>query len=143
MLTVTVDSNVYISALGFGGTPMQVLQLAIDGDIHIATSEFIRGEVARVLRTKLSWDAGRVSAADGFIVALTVATAGQLLCTVDAVKDDPTDNRVLECALESGSRLVITGDRDLLCLSEFRGIRILTPRQFLTARAEGSAEHLA
>jgi putative PIN family toxin of toxin-antitoxin system len=50
------------------------------------------------------------------------------------VADDPDDNAILECALAAQAPLIVTGDKDLLRLSPFRGIRILTPAQFL---AEG------
>ena len=46
------------------------------------------------------------------------------------INDDP-DNRILECAVEAGANVVITGDHDLRQLGAFRNIRILSPRQFL------------
>jgi len=51
--------------------------------------------------------------------------------TLDAVKADPTDNRVLECAVAAGSEVVITGDRHLLELGTFRGINMTTVSDFL------------
>jgi predicted nucleic acid-binding protein len=44
---------------------------------------------------------------------------------------DPKDDMVLECAESSGADLIVTGDKDLLAVSEYKGIRILTPRAFL------------
>lgn len=136
MLTVTVDSNIYVSALGFGGLPMRLLQMAMDGDIRIASSAFIQGEVLRILRKKLRWDKDRISAAEMLIISLTVPTKGSLFQRVDAVKDDPTDNRVLECALESGSQFVITGDKHLLRIGEYAGIGIIRVADFLQREME-------
>ena len=48
MRSVTLDSNVYISALQFGGKPMQLLDMAINGEIEIAVSQPIITEVGRV-----------------------------------------------------------------------------------------------
>jgi len=45
--SVTLDSNVYISALQFGGKPMQLLDMAINGEIEIAVSRPIITEVGR------------------------------------------------------------------------------------------------
>ncbi len=50
---------------------------------------------------------------------------------VDIVKDDPEDNKVLECAISAGSEFIITGDNHLLMLENFKGIEILTPDSFL------------
>ncbi|MCX6628103.1 MAG: putative toxin-antitoxin system toxin component, PIN family [Candidatus Solibacter sp.] len=136
MLTVTLDSNIYVSALGFGGLPMRILQMAMDGDIRIASSPFIQGDVLRILRVKLRWDEDRVNAAGILIVSLTVPASGSLLGKVDAVRDDPTDNRVLECALESGSQLVITGDKHLLRIGEYAGVGIIRAADFLQRSGE-------
>ena len=50
---------------------------------------------------------------------------------VDVVKDDPSDNRILECAAEAGSDCIVTGDKDLLRLGEHESIRILKASDFL------------
>ena len=50
---------------------------------------------------------------------------------VRKIKDDPDDNRILECALESGAQLIISGDHHLLELKQYRNIKILSPSDFL------------
>jgi predicted nucleic acid-binding protein len=52
---------------------------------------------------------------------------------VNAVKEDPDDNRILECALAAGADMIISGDGHLLRLTAFEGIAILTPREFLSS----------
>jgi predicted nucleic acid-binding protein len=44
---------------------------------------------------------------------------------------DPDDDRVLECALAAGAKVIVSGDRDLLDLGAFRGTPITSPRLFL------------
>ena len=46
------------------------------------------------------------------------------------VKDDP-DNRVLECALAGRADAIVTGDSALLELGEFRGVRVISLREYL------------
>jgi predicted nucleic acid-binding protein len=55
---------------------------------------------------------------------------------VDAVKADPTDNPILECAVAAGSEVVVTGDKHLLSLGWFRGVQILTVSAFLTTHRD-------
>jgi hypothetical protein len=51
---------------------------------------------------------------------------------------DKKDNRILECAMESGSDYLVTGDRDLLALKEYKNVKIVTPREFLNILNRGS-----
>jgi predicted nucleic acid-binding protein len=48
-----------------------------------------------------------------------------------AVRDDPNDDRILECALAAGADAVVSGDRHLLTLNRYEGIVIVSPREFL------------
>ena len=52
---------------------------------------------------------------------------------VDAVQAsrDAADDRVLEVAVNGRATTIVTGDRDLLVLHPFRGIVIVTPREYL------------
>ena len=50
---------------------------------------------------------------------------------VSAVKDDPDDNRILDCALAARAAIIVSGDAHLLRLSGFEGIAILTPSNFI------------
>ena len=48
---------------------------------------------------------------------------------VKVVTDDPDDNIIVECALESNSKYIITYDKHLLNLKEYGGIRIIRPEE--------------
>lgn len=47
------------------------------------------------------------------------------------IKEDPDDNRVLECAVAGDAKYIVTGDQHVLGLGEFSGIKIVTASQFL------------
>ena len=49
---------------------------------------------------------------------------------VNVVKEDPKDNMVLECAIACKADYIITGDKHLLKLKEFRSIKIVKPSYF-------------
>ena len=130
MRRITADSNIYISALNFGGKPLQVLELARTGEIELAISNAIITEISRILYQKFHWEPEDIN--DLVEQILDFCRYVQVDYTLDVVPADPDDNRVLECALKAGSDTVVTGDTDLLTLGEFRGINIQNPSDFLT-----------
>ena len=129
MLSITADSNIYISALNFGGPPDRVLELARAGRIRLAISDAIRAEVAGVLRRKFGWqeEAIRVALARIADFAEPVSAAQ----TVQVIAEDPSDNRILECAQAANSEYIVTGDQHLLRLGSFGTARIVRPAEFL------------
>lgn len=129
MTRVTLDSNIYISALVFGGNPMRLLELATEGAIRVGISDAIIDEVQRVLLTKFGWSAERVAAAIETIGTMTERTAPTE--ALEIVKTDPDGNRVVECAAAAGSEFIVSGDVDLLALGGFGGITIVTAATFL------------
>lgn len=134
MLRVTADSNIYISALNFEGLPDQLLDLARGGAIQLAVSQAILDEVARVLSDKFGWVEDAVAMArtqiSGF--AEQVETGRR----VEVVREDPSDNRILECAEAANSEYIVTGDKHLLKLGEFGAARIVRAAEFLEILGE-------
>ena len=51
--------------------------------------------------------------------------------SLEAVEDDPDDNKILECAVAGNADYIISGDSHLLDIGEYRDIRVLNPDQFL------------
>jgi uncharacterized protein len=129
VLKVTADSNIYISALQFGGQPLRLLELARAGAIDLAISEPIIAEVERVLRDKFNWPGEQVHEIEPRLAAFTRRVTPTE--TLDVVKDDPADNRILECAKAAGSEYVVTGDDDLLRLGKYVEIQIVKVSDFL------------
>ena len=129
MIEVTADTNIYVSALVFAGLPRQLL-LAAEGDrIRLSISEAILQELRRVLLRKFAWSAEAVDEA-----LLQLAGCTELVRpteTLDVIAEDPEDNRVLECAAAAGSRFIVSGDKDLLNLGQFRNIRIVKVADFM------------
>ncbi len=128
---VTLDTNIYVSALHFGG--MRLLHMAVNGDIEVAVSEPILDELIRVLREKFQWDGYRLHDARQRVLGLAKFVAPAK--TLDVVTEDEPDNRILECAVEAASEFIVTADKDLLRLRSYAGISIMTAADFLLTGA--------
>jgi putative PIN family toxin of toxin-antitoxin system len=127
---VTADTNIFISALIFpGGKPFQLLQLARAGKINLTVSKAIVDEIGGVLARKFNWPPEDIADARKWIteIARTAMPAVQL----DVIREDPPDNRILECAVAAGSDYIVSGDNDLLRLARYDSIRILNVSDFL------------
>ncbi len=131
-MRIVVDTNVIVSALVFGGLPRRVLETVEEGICEWFYSAEIETETRRVLRDKFNWNNQRL---DTYLARL-LSLGSRVVPSrrVNAVAEDPSDNRVLECAAEAAAQVIVTGDTHLLRLREYEGIAILTPRQFLGGR---------
>jgi putative PIN family toxin of toxin-antitoxin system len=126
---VTADTNVYISALQFGGTPLRFLELARAGVFRLAVSPPILVEVRRVLSEKFAWPERDITTAlSDLDECATMVHPTQSLAVV---VDDPDDDRILECAVAAGSSYLVSGDNHLLRLGGYEGIRVLRVAEFL------------
>ena len=54
----------------------------------------------------------------------------------EGVCDDPADDKFLACALAGGARVIVSGDKALLRTSGYGGVRVMTPRQFISLYLE-------
>jgi putative PIN family toxin of toxin-antitoxin system len=126
---VTADTNIYISGLIFGGPPRQFLKEAEAGRFRLAISSVLMEELFGTLRAKFAWADDQI--AEVATLLSNCSTRVEPAERLDVIRDDPDDNRVLECAIAAGSRFIITGDGDLLRLGSYAGIRILKVAEFL------------
>jgi uncharacterized protein len=129
-MIVVIDTSVWVSALQFGSrhtAPVRAVELAMRVDT-LATAPQLDTEIRRILQQKFQWsieDAERLVGAY-FKSAIRVELASTLhVCRA------PNDDMVLECALLAGAQAIVAGDKDLLVLESFRGIRIVTPTAYL------------
>lgn len=131
-MKVVFDSNIYISALTLPGSQAEKALLRIlDGPDTVLISKPILDEVLSVLAKKFSRDADALS---HVAVTLTeMAEAVKPERTVEVLADDP-DNRILECAEAGRADCIVTGDKAMLALKWYQGIRLISLREYLTSR---------
>jgi len=130
MIKAVADTNVYISAILFGGKSETVRKLAREGQVELLISESIFAEIAGALKRKFNWLDWQISEVMRDIRAITTLITPA--STLSVIKEDEPDNRVLECAVEGQASYIISGDEHhLQPLKEYQGIVILSPAQFL------------
>lgn len=112
MKRVVADTNVLVSAVQFGGKPKELLDLASDGQVDLAISEATVEETLRVLRDRFhrTPDELRGTGKQLRVLARTVART----VTINAVEADPSDDRILECAVAADAEVILSGDTHLL-----------------------------
>ena len=123
------DTNVLAAAFVTEGTCSKLLMRGRKKQFHLIVCPVILQEFNRVLVKKFSATRNEVRSALQIVSEAIhgVARPSQL---VQSACRDPDDDAVLACALEARADYLVTGDVDLLELKAFKGIRIVTPRDF-------------
>lgn len=127
-MIVVFDTNIYIAAFYSRGFLYQLLLKTLDhGSGHsVYFSGSIRAEILEKLKEEFTTDEINkiTSVIDEFVYLVEPAEK------VAAIKDDPDDNKILECAVAAEANLIVTMDKHLLKLKVFRKIAIVHPKTF-------------
>lgn len=129
MARVLIDTNIIISGLLFGGKPREILALVITRRIEAITSPPLLAELLDVLAKKFFFSKKTLKLTEQKIKQSFIMVHPRK--QVEILKDNNPDNRVLEAALEGDCSYIVTGDRELLRLNTFNGIRIMNAHRFL------------
>lgn len=128
-MRVVFDTNIFISAFVIPGSQAEkaILKIIESGD-HLTISKEIIDEVLSVLSSKFSRDREAISQ-----TAVYLSEVAELVRPMEIIrifKDEP-DNRIIECALKGKADVVVTGDKEMLKIKQFRGIRIISLKEYL------------
>lgn len=127
-MVVTFDTNVLLSATLWDGSVAQKLLFdLIRQGIKIYSTTEILSEYQKILKRDFEFPDEEASEIMEKILIFVNQVNPQM--KVNAVKEDPDDNKIVECALESESRYIITYDKHLLNLKEYKGIQIIRPEE--------------
>ena len=133
-MRAVIDTNVLLSALLWRGVPHLLMEQVRNGSVTLISSPALLAELADVIgRTKFDAIVVRSNTSR----AQTLAFVRQLAEVVDPPPltepycRDPDDDAVLALAIAALADLIVSGDDDLLSLTQFEGIPILTPAQAL------------
>ena len=128
-MRVVFDTNVFVSAFVLpGGVADAALLRVIEGHDQLLMSKPLLDELLGVLARKFSRDADELARIAVFLSDLSEFVRPRR--RIDVLEDD-ADNRVLECATSGSADTIVTGDKAILALEVFEGIRILRLRQYI------------
>ena len=129
-MKVILDINIFVSSFFWGGNPRKIMERVIDGKDKLFTCKEILQETATVMsRPKFKVTNEYIT---HFISSIEdIANQISLTGTIQNVCRDSDDDKILECALLADADYIISGDDDLLVLGEFRGIKIITAKEYL------------
>ena len=132
-MRVVLDTNVLLSRiLRPASAPARAVRMAVDHGTVLVSDTLVAELVGVLARPKF---AALVDPRDAraFVQALGgIAERVALTAHVEACRD-PRDDHILALAVSGRADAIVTGDADLLVLNPFRGIRIVTPHEFVDA----------
>jgi len=130
VLKVVLDTNVFVSGVFFSGPPYQILKAWQSGEFELVASPEILDEYRRV-GDVLAEEHPNIDLKPVLNFVLEYATIYTPLSLKEPVCEDPDDDKFFACALASGSKVIVSGDKHLLKVSGYQGIEVLKPRDFL------------
>jgi len=134
-MRIVCDTNVIVSGMLFGGHSRTILTAIAQGRVEAFTSPALLHELREVLqRRKFRLKPEQIDAVMELVrESFTCVDSGTVF---SVIADDPDDDRILEAAHASRSRVIVSGDSHLLALGAWRSITVLSPADFVTAYLE-------
>lgn len=129
MIRVVFDTNIYLSSLFWFGNPRRCIILAKLNKIQAFSCQPILEEI----RSKLIKKSG-VSTEESDVIIDNILSYTTIIKPKSNLKiaiNDLDDHKFIDCAVESKSQFIVSGDRHLLALKKVRNISILPPTEFL------------
>lgn len=134
-MKIVLDTNVFVSGIFWSGPPCKILKAWRDGRLQFVLSPEILDEYRRVL-SELGMQHPNID----FQPFIDLATLEGEIChptrLPHQVCRDPDDDKFIASALASGASVIVSGDKDLIDLSSYQGVKILKPRQFVSLYLE-------
>ena len=130
-MKLVLDTNILISALGWNGNERNLILSAFEHKIELILSLDILTEFVLVLqRPKFEFiEKKEIMKFLEFLFSVcNIVTPKE---KIELIKDDPEDNKILECAVAGEVDFIITGDKHLLNLKKFKGIKIVDAKELL------------
>jgi uncharacterized protein len=129
-MKVVIDTNVFVSSF-FGGNPRKIVDLWKQGKLKLCLSKEIMSEYTTVLSRIGLENQKELKELLSLFARGTHSIFSGKTPVLKVVIDDPDDDKFIECAVALKAHYIITGDKALQEVSEYMGIKILNPKEFL------------
>lgn len=129
-MKITADTNFFISATQWDtSVAYKLLIILIKSNSEIFTTKDILDEFSKVLKRDFRYNQKEI---DKIIeILLIFVKMVEPINKINIIKDDPDDNKILECAIVSKSQYIVTYDKHLLKIKSYGDIKILKPEDVL------------
>ena len=134
MIRITVDTNVLVSATFWYGASYRIIELVEQGKVELVLSEAIIHEFSAVLEYE---EIKKKIVNKRLLMLRTVEKLVFMskivvpAIKIAVVKEDPDDDRILECAVAGDVNYLISKDNHLLKIVKYGKIKIVSPEEFL------------
>jgi putative PIN family toxin of toxin-antitoxin system len=127
-VSVVLDTSVIVAALVAKGLCHEVVVRAL-GSGTVVTSPALLDELDDTLRARFTLGPAATAFLEQLRLRVHLVVPAPLAAPVSR---DADDDVVLATAIAAKAKAIVAGDRDLLVLQSYRGIEIVTPRDFLS-----------
>jgi len=134
-MRVTLDTNVLISGTFWNGPSFEIVRKVSLNEIELVATKETIAEYNKIINSEEIMDKSKekdLMVNDAVLEILEHSNLVDPKRKFDLIKDDPDDNKLLECAFEGKAEFIISKDKHLLKIKEFEGIKIVSPEQFLS-----------
>ena len=133
-MKITLDTNVLISATFWHGDSDKIIEKVESKEIELVLSKEIIEEFAKVLKYKDIQEKIKnknLEMKRTVEKIISISKIVEPLEKINIIKEDPDDNKILECAKSGKVDFIVSNDNHLLKLKEFENIKIITPKTFV------------
>ena len=134
-MKVVLDTNVWLSGIFWEGEASKIIEKAEKREVQIIISSEILSEIATVLNRESKFHNYisnlKLDIENLLRAILSISTLIETKTKLEVIKSDPKDNIILEAAVDGKVACLISYDNHLLNMIEFRGVKIISPKEFL------------
>lgn len=127
-MRIVIDTNVVISGVFFGGMPRKVLTAVVNESVSAYASKEIVDEYNGIIQEMISRKQGHIDIS----ILTPLIQYMEIIEPETRVKvcRDKDDNKFIECAVDAKALYIVSGDKDLLDIEEYKGIKVITAKEF-------------
>lgn len=127
-MKVVIDTNVVVSALFFGGKPRNLIELLINKDLDA----YITQEITEEYKDTVAYLQRKYGDKQISVPLAHIISSCKLIKKETDIKicRDPDDDKFISCAIDAKCLYIISGDKDLLAIKQYKGIQIVTVTEF-------------